>query len=107
MLSSGVPWHAFSNSTTVSSAQASGTVAIPADAAGNTTGIQRRLILTMLSGGAHIRFPIGTTVGTAVTNDYLIAGTPKFINVPGGATVLAHICANAVTSILNIAVAEA
>ena len=94
------------SSTTVSAAQASGTVAIPADSQGNTTGVRRRIILTVLgTGGAHFRF-VAAGVQTATTNDHLITNVPKGFNVPGGLPNIAHIAANAVTSVLNIATVE-
>lgn len=92
------------NTTTVSAGVASATVALPADAAGNTTGVSRKVILSMVSGGAHVRFVAAT--GTATDDDLLIGINPRYMNVPGGSAVLAYIAAAATTSVLNIAVAE-
>jgi len=92
------------STTTVSAGVASATVALPANAAGNTTGVARRCVLSTLTGGAHVRFVAST--GTATDDDLLVTDRPRFMNVPGGATVLAYIAANATTSILNIAIAE-
>lgn len=99
-------WHTViaGNTTTVSAGVASATVALPANAAGNTTGVARRCVLSTVSGGAHVRFVAST--GTATDDDYLIGIYPRYMNVPGGATVLAYIAAAATTSTLNIAIAE-
>lgn len=90
----------YGNTTTISAGLASSTVAVLTGGDGSAA---KRYLLRTLSGGAHVKF--GASSVAATDDDLLVTPNGVAMYVPAnGATHIAAIAANAVTSVLNIAV---